>query len=101
MKNMKIVITGGPGGGKTTAIDLFRRELLDMVAVVPESATAVFNSGVKRDPRPNVVKAVQKTIYDYQMNIENIHEIQYPGHALLCDRGTLDGLVTKGAAKCI
>ncbi len=39
----RIVITGGPGGGKMTALDLFRRELGDRVSVVPEAATMIFS----------------------------------------------------------
>ena len=89
---MKIVITGGPGGGKTTALDLFQRELEGKVAIVPESATAIFESGVKRDHDPNVLKLVQKTIFDYQKNIEAIYELQFFNKVLLCDRGSLDGL---------
>ena len=30
-----IVVTGGPGGGKTTALDLFQRELKSAVKIVP------------------------------------------------------------------
>lgn len=89
---MKIVITGGPGGGKTTALDLFRRELLGEVVVVPESATAIFESGVKRSEDFEVIKLVQKTIFDYQKNIESIYEVQNSSKVLLCDRGSLDGL---------
>ncbi len=89
---MKIVITGGPGGGKTTALDLFRRELIGKVVVVPESATAIFESGIQRDDRPNVLKAIQKMIFDYQKNVEFIYRCQHPNKVLLCDRGTLDGL---------
>ena len=37
----RIVLTGGPGGGKTTAADLFRREIGDREVVVPEAATLV------------------------------------------------------------
>ena len=33
----KIVLTGGPGGGKTTAADLYRREIGDEVVIVPEA----------------------------------------------------------------
>ena len=40
-KQLKVVVTGGPGGGKTTALDLFCRELGDKVAVVPEAATVL------------------------------------------------------------
>lgn len=89
---MKIVITGGPGGGKTTALDLFRRELLGKVAVVPESATSLFEGGVKRDNKPQIVKAIQKTIFYHQRNVEEIYCAQNHGKILLCDRGTLDGL---------
>jgi len=33
----RIVLTGGPGGGKTTAADLFRREIGESVVVVSEA----------------------------------------------------------------
>ena len=45
---LRIVLTGGPGGGKTTAADLFRRELGERVVVVPESATILFGGGFPR-----------------------------------------------------
>jgi hypothetical protein len=32
---LRVVLTGGPGGGKTTAADLFRREIGDRVVIVP------------------------------------------------------------------
>src|SRR5687768_10782133 len=41
-KYCRIVLTGGPGGGKTTAADLFRREIGDRVVIVPEAATILF-----------------------------------------------------------
>ena len=34
-------MTGGPGGGKTTAVDLFRREIGEGVVIVPEAAGGV------------------------------------------------------------
>jgi len=51
--HLRIVLTGGPGGGKTTAADLFRRELGERVVLVPESATLLFMGGFPRasDPR--------------------------------------------------
>ena len=90
--SMKIVITGGPGGGKTTALDLFRRELYEKVVVIPESATAIFQGGIQRDSREPVLKAIQKTIYYHQKNVELIYKEQNGSKTLLCDRGTLDGL---------
>jgi predicted ATPase len=91
-KQMKIVLTGGPGGGKTTALDLFRRELLGQVAVIPESATAIFEGGIQKDSSGETRKAIQKMIFHHQKNVEAIYEIQKANHILLCDRGTLDGL---------
>ena len=41
-------ITGGPGGGKTTAADLFRREIGERFAIVPEAATLFFPGGFPR-----------------------------------------------------
>src|SRR5688572_33265034 len=47
-RRCRIALTGGPGGGKTTAADLFRRELGEAVVVVPESATILFAGGFPR-----------------------------------------------------
>jgi len=33
---------GGPGGGKTTAADLYRREIGEGVVIVPEAATLLY-----------------------------------------------------------
>lgn len=91
-KQAKIVVTGGPGGGKTTALDLFQRELVNQVATIPESATLLFSGGIKRSSEENILKATQKTIYQLQTNIEEIFSYQEPDKVLICDRGTLDGL---------
>ncbi|WP_064606607.1 AAA family ATPase [Photobacterium sp. J15] len=91
-KQLKVVVTGGPGGGKTTALDLFRRELCQQIAVVPEAATVLFAGGITRSHSEHVVKVVQKAIFSLQKNLEDIQEKQYPDKLLVCDRGTLDGL---------
>ncbi len=91
-KQIKVVITGGPGGGKTTALDLFRRELNEKVAVVPESATVLFSGGIKRSENAEVLMATQKAIYQLQCNLEDIQEKSNPEKLLICDRGTIDGL---------
>ena len=44
-KACRIVLTGGPGGGKTTAADLFRREIGENIVIVPEAATMMFSGG--------------------------------------------------------
>jgi thymidylate kinase len=88
----KIVITGGPGGGKTTALDLFQRELNEKLAVVPEAASILFKGGMPRSDQLDVVKTTQKTIYQVQRSLENIQESLNPHKLLICDRGTLDGV---------
>ena len=88
----KIVITGGPGAGKTTALDMFKRELNSQISIVPEAATMLFNAGVKKETDPNRIKLLQKAIYQTQTNIEGVYRCLYPETLLICDRGTLDGL---------
>jgi hypothetical protein len=85
----RIVVTGGPGGGKTTAADLFRREMAGKVAVVPEAATILFGGGFPRGGPAQ--RAAQVAIYQVQRNLEDAIEALHPGRVLLCDRGTVDG----------
>lgn len=87
----RIVLTGGPGGGKTTAADLFRREIGERVVIVPEAATLLFSGGFPRSVDPRAQKAAQQAIYHVQTQLENVQSALYPERVLLCDRGTLDG----------
>ncbi len=87
----RIVVTGGPGGGKTTAADLFRREIGERVVVVPEAATLLFSGGFPRTIEPNARAAAQRAIYHVQINLEDVQSARYPDRILLCDRGTADG----------
>jgi predicted ATPase len=90
-QGVRIVLTGGPGGGKTTAADLFRRELEDQVVVVPEAATLLFSGGFPRHSDGDARCAAQKAIFYVQRALEDTQRAEYPGRILLCDRGTLDG----------
>jgi predicted ATPase len=87
----RIVLTGGPGGGKTTAADLFRREIGERVVVVPETATMLFTGGFPRVGEPKARAATQQAIFHAQVALEDIQGALYPGRVLLCDRGTIDG----------
>ena len=87
----RVVLTGGPGGGKTTAADLFRREIGDGVVVVPEAATILFRGGFPRVPDPDAQCASQRAIFEVQSSLEDVHEHLYADRTLLCDRGTVDG----------
>jgi hypothetical protein len=88
---LRIVLTGGPGGGKTTAADLFRREIGDQVIVVPESATILFAGGFPRTDEAEAARATQRAVYHLQRNLEDVQAARYPDRLLLCDRGTVDG----------
>ena len=87
-----IVVTGGPGGGKTTALDLFQRELKKAVKIVPEAATLLFGHGLDREAGKGDGKLLQRSIYRMQISLEGIFRDFYSDRLLICDRGTLDGL---------
>ena len=87
----RIVLTGGPGGGKTTAGDLFRREFGERVVLVPEAATLLFSGGFPRVREPLAVRAAQRAIYHLQRGLEDVQSARFPHRILLCDRGTVDG----------
>lgn len=90
-RRCRIVLTGGPGGGKTTAADLFRREIGERVVVVPESATLLFSGGFPRSQHPQAAFAAQEAIFHVQRKLEDVQSFLYPDRILLCDRGTVDG----------
>ncbi len=89
--HFRIVLTGGPGGGKSTAADLFRREIGEKIVVVPETATMLFTGGFPRVGESKARAATQRAIFHAQVALEDIQGALYPGRVLLCDRGTIDG----------
>jgi len=90
-RRCRLVLTGGPGGGKTTAADLFRREIGERVVIVPESATILFAGGFPRTHDAEAQRAVQRAIFHVQRNIEDVQSALFRDRVLLCDRGTVDG----------
>ncbi len=74
----KIVLTGGPCAGKTTALARIEEDLQEKgyyVLVVSESATELIKGGIKPFG-DNAIKMFdfQKLIMNYQMNKENTYE---------------------------
>ena len=67
LRRCRLALTGGPGGGKTTAADLFRRELGERVVVVPESATILFAGGFPRSREGKAQRAVQTAIFQLSL----------------------------------
>jgi predicted ATPase len=88
----RIVLTGGPGGGKTTALDLIRREFAGQIVSVPEAATMVFSGGIERTEQPIEIISQQIAIFNLQKSLEDIQRAMNPECLILCDRGSLDGL---------
>lgn len=90
-KNRKVVVSGGPGGGKTTAADLFLREMNGKVAIVPEAATILYSGGFPRSHQNEARTAAQIAIFSVQTQLEAAIRALYPSQLLVCDRGTVDG----------
>lgn len=86
----KIVLTGGPGAGKTAVLELLRHSLCQHVVVLPESAGIVFGGGFPRRDAAGVKRAAQRAIYYVQRELEAVAEADGAG-IVLCDRGVVDG----------
>lgn len=86
----RVVLTGGPGAGKTAVLELIRRSLCEHVVVLPEAAGIVFGGGFPRAPREGVRRAAQRAIFFVQRELESAAESANPA-IMLCDRGTVDG----------
>lgn len=88
---LRVVLTGGPGAGKTAVLELVRAAACRHVRVLPESAGIVFGGGFPRRDGEAEQRAAQRAIFHVQRELEALEET---GNAaiLLCDRGTLDGL---------
>jgi predicted ATPase len=86
-----VVVTGGPGAGKTALLELARRHFCEHVVVLPEAASIVFGGGFPRRSDVAWTKAAQRAIYHVQRELERAAVTDHPA-VILCDRGTLDGV---------
>lgn len=89
---MKLVLTGGPSGGKTTLAQAIQKEFATGVAVVPEAASIVFSGGWPRRKTVDGVQHQQKAIYFVQRELEDLISHENSRKLLVCDRGSLDGI---------
>lgn len=87
-----VVLTGGPGGGKTAVLEMARRYFCRHVAIAPEAASIVFGGGFPRSQMPRGQRASQQAIFHVQRAIETVALESRQTAVVLCDRGTLDGL---------
>ena len=87
----RVVLTGGPGAGKTATLELIRRaSFCEHVQILPEAAGIVFGGGFPRRTDIAARRAAQRAIFHVQRELE---EAAAGNNAaiILCDRGTVDG----------
>lgn len=87
-----VVLTGGPGAGKTAVLEVIRRNFGEQVEVLPESASILFKGGFPRNGDETHRRAAQRAIFHVQRELERM-ALEGDSHSVaLCDRGTMDGL---------
>lgn len=89
---VKIAVTGGPSGGKTTLIEALKKEFGSKVKVVPEAASILYKGGFPRIKNYSGYYHGQKAIYATQFEIEALTAENYADCLIVCDRGSLDSL---------
>ena len=87
----RVVLTGGPGAGKTALLELIRQTFCSHVKVLPEAAGIVFGGGFPREAEEACRRAAQRAIFHVQRQLEVIGDLHNPA-VVVCDRGTIDGL---------
>lgn len=85
----RVVLTGGPGAGKTAVLELIRLFFCEHVKTLPEAAGIVFGGRFPRSDRPLVRQAVQRAIYHIQRELQSVADTENAA-VVLCDRGTVD-----------
>jgi predicted ATPase len=86
-----VVLTGGPGGGKTAVLEIARKHFAERVIVLPEAATIVFGGGFPRGPTAVARRAAQRAIFRVEVELETMAIEEGHAGVVLCDRGTVDG----------
>ncbi|HKU38264.1 MAG TPA: ATP-binding protein [Polyangiales bacterium] len=86
-----MVLTGGPGAGKTAVLELCRRYFCSHVVILPEAASLLFAGGFPRGGSTPERAATQRAIYHVQRELECVAAAQDNAALVLCDRGTVDG----------
>jgi hypothetical protein len=88
-----LVVTGGPGAGKTAVLEMARRSFCKHIAILPEAAGIVFGGGFPRLGSEAGRCAAQRAIFHVQRELEAmVLGQQREIAAALCDRGTIDGV---------
>src|SRR3954471_20025295 len=89
----RVVLTGGPGAGKTLISHRIASAHSDRFVLVPEAATQVYDALQTRWDKLDLPgrRDVQRKIYALQVDQETRTASANPDKILLLDRGTIDG----------
>ncbi|MBZ0120164.1 MAG: ATP-binding protein [Sandaracinaceae bacterium] len=87
----RVVVTGGPGAGKTAVLEVVRAHFCEHVIVLPEAASIVFGGGFPRRGSESARRGAQRAIYHVQDQLERIELDEHRAAIVLCDRGVVDG----------
>ena len=71
----RIVLTGGPGAGKTAVLELIRQSFCAHVKVLPESAGIIFGGGFPRSDGAELRQATQRAIFYVQRELEIVADV--------------------------
>jgi len=93
ISSRRIVLTGGPGAGKTVIAQHIIARFPEKFVLVPEAATQVYAALQTRWDRLDLEgrRDVQRQIYRLQLQQEDQLKSQHPDKIHLLDRGTIDG----------
>jgi len=87
-----VVLTGGPGAGKTALLEVAQNTFCRHVAVLPEAASILWTGGFPRRDTVSARCAAQRAIVRVQFELQRIAIEDGHYSLIICDRGTLDGL---------
>lgn len=89
----RLVLTGGPGAGKSVIARAVAAAHADTFVLVPESATHIYTTMNLRWGQLDLAgrRDVQRRMYEHQVAQEARLQADHPGKVLLLDRGTIDG----------
>ncbi len=89
---IKIAVTGGPSGGKTTFLEALKKELGHKCTIVPEAASILYRGGFPRLKSTKALIHTQRAIYFTQKEIEELIAQESSSQLIVCDRGSLDSI---------
>lgn len=89
-QHKQVVLTGGPGAGKTAILEFMRLAFCRHVVILPESAGILFKGGFPREQDPVHLRALQQAIFHVQRQLE-ASTADDNAALVVCDRGTPDG----------